>query len=71
MSRNNSLLYGIIVKIQDLYFKIETGYFILQIEQFNNMLTEKRTKEELEELSKKIDLLCCEITTNSSFFANC
>lgn len=60
-----------IVKIQDLYLKIENGYFILQIEQFNNVLTKKLSKEELEELSKKIDLLCCEITTNSSFLANC
>lgn len=57
------------VKLQELFMKIENGYFSLQFDQFHNKLTRELTKEELEEIGKKIDLLCYEITLHNSFLA--
>lgn len=58
-----------ILKMQELYIKIENGYFSTQIDQINNRLSKELTQEELEEIDKKIDLLCYEITMYNSLFS--
>lgn len=60
-----------ILKMQELYIKIENGYFSIQIDQFNSRLSKELTREELEEIDKKIDLLCYEITMYNSLFFKC
>ncbi|MBQ6846011.1 MAG: hypothetical protein IJO61_02665, partial [Oscillospiraceae bacterium] len=57
------------LKMQDLYNKIENGYFSVQIRQFEMKVSKELSQEDLEEINKKIDLFCYEITMYNSFFS--
>lgn len=56
-------------KAQDLYIKLENNYFLTKINKFDNKLSKELNQSDLDEINKKIDQLCYEITMYNFLFS--
>lgn len=58
-----------ILKIQDLYMKIESEYFSTQLSRFSSKLLKSLAREDIEKMGEEIDQLCYDITMYNSLFS--